>query len=123
MNIFHMQNHRIWNVLFNRVQLDPTFVDLYKNDLKIFKHVYKKDPLPKGIKTFAFFTYWVFRISFKSKVSFANFRKAFRTITNKGKSGNELGYVGENDLYYQVDALKQFAFRLAFINGYIYIKN
>lgn len=122
MNIFHMQNNRIWNLLFNRVELDPIFIDLYRKDLKVFKHTYMKDPLPGGKKTYFFFVYWVLRKLFKSKINSTNILDACRMLLKKGESQNELGYMGRKDTYHYMAELKLLAFRLAFINGYIYIK-
>jgi hypothetical protein len=122
MSLFHMQGNKIWNILFKRVELDPAFVDLYKRDLKIFRLSYLKEPLPGGKKTFALFVYWVFRNAFKSGFSFASALDAFRTIINKGKLRNEHDFVREGDTYHHMEALKVFAFRLSFINGYIYVK-
>jgi hypothetical protein len=86
MSLFHMQASRIWNILFKRVEIEPTFVDLYKSDLKIFKLLYLKEPLPGGKKTFALFVYWVLRNAFKSGLSFSRALDAFRTIISRGKS-------------------------------------
>ena len=122
MHIFHMQGHKIWKILFKRVELDPTFIDLYKRDLKTFKLTYLKEPLPGGKKTFVFFIYWVFRNAFKTGFSFARTLDAFRTIMNRGKIRNKFGFVAEGDTYHHMEGLKMLAFRLSFINGYIHIK-
>ena len=122
MNIFHMQGNKIWKILFKRVELEPAFVDLYKRDLKIFKLVYLKMPLPPRRGAFALFVYWALRNAFKSGFSFTRARDAFRTIINRGISRNELGSAGEGDTYHHMKSLKMLAFRLSFINGYIYIK-
>ena len=122
MNIFHMQNNRIGNLLFNRVEIDSTFIDLYRRDLKVFKQTYMKEPLPGGKKTFLFFVYWVIRGLLKSKLDMKSFLEAFNMLKKKGKPRNELGYVAEADTYHNMPELKLLAFRLAFLNGYIYIK-
>jgi len=118
MSLFHMQASRIWNILFKRVEIEPTFVDLYKSDLKIFKLLYLKEPLPGGKKTFALFVYWVLRNAFKSGLSFSSALDAFRTIISRGKSLKG----AEGSSYRYIKPLKIFAFRLSFINGYTYIK-
>ncbi|ORU92530.1 MAG: hypothetical protein A6F70_03160 [Cycloclasticus sp. symbiont of Bathymodiolus heckerae] len=122
MNLFHMRGLRIWNMLFKRVELEPTFIDLYKRDLKIFKLSYLKDPLPGGKKTFALFVYWVFRRAFKSRFSFVSALNVFRTIVSRGKSRNQCGFKEKGKSYHHIQSLKMLAFRLSFINGYGYVK-
>ena len=122
MHIFHMQSNKIWKILFNRVDLDPTFIDLYKRDLKTFKLTYLKDPLPRGKKIYMFFIYCTFRKAFKTGFSFVRTLDVLRTIINKGGSRNEFGFVAEGDKYYHMESLKKLAFRLSFLNGYIHIK-
>lgn len=114
MSLFHVMGGKIQNLLFKKVMIDKLFLTLYKRDLKIYLQTYKDKPLPDSNKSLLLYIYWAFFYRPKNKPSLSMV-SLVKLIAKRKTSAPGMRS------FRHLKSLRLFAFRLAFISGYLYV--